>query len=66
MHTVRNIKYLEASRGVAFIASLYENNKKVGVIENYGDGGATFCRERNSLNESYLENLLDIAEGITK
>ena len=63
-HTVKNIKYLNTSCGVAFTASLYENNKKVGMIENAGQGGDTFCRERNNLDENYLNKLLDIAEGV--
>ena len=36
------IKYLETSRGIAFTAELLEDGKKVGVVENRGDGGATF------------------------
>jgi hypothetical protein len=38
----KSIKYLETSRGVAYTADLMENNKKVGTVENTGQGGATF------------------------
>lgn len=65
-HTVKNIKYLETSQGLAFTASLYEDGIRVGMIENQGQGGDTYCRERNSLSEEFLNNLLDIAEGVVK
>lgn len=64
MHTVKNIKYLNTSRGVAFTADLYKDGEKVGVIENHGNGGDTFCRSQRLLDEDYLNNLLDIAEGV--
>jgi len=63
-YSVKNIKYLETSRGVAFTADLYEDSNKVGVVENQGMGGDTYCRAKPDLDEGYLEHILDVAEGI--
>jgi reverse gyrase len=39
---VTEVNYLETSRGIAYTAPLFMDNQKVGLIENRGDGGATF------------------------
>lgn len=36
---LKNIKFLETSRGVAFTASIYLDGKRVGTVENSGTGG---------------------------
>ncbi len=80
--TASNIKYLETARGVAFTASLLHNGVKVGTIENEGNGGDTRARlttyaARPEIDkavkaggfaheENFLDNLLDIAEGVTR
>ena len=41
---VREISYEETRRGMAFVAQLYVNSKKIGTIQNNGDGSGTRIR----------------------
>lgn len=45
------IKYLETSRGVAFTADLHHDDVRIGMIENNGNGGNTFCRITNKYRQ---------------
>lgn len=38
------IKYFETGRGLAYTADITYKGKKVGIIENQGNGGDTFPR----------------------
>ena len=75
------IAYLETSRGVAFTASLLLDGKKIGLVENRGNGGATTgdldnpqltrtllrstIERLDTTEESFFEGLMDVAEGVT-
>ena len=41
-YTVKNVKTLETSDGVAFTATVYRDGKRIGTAENSGTGGPNF------------------------
>lgn len=41
---VKNYKHRETRRGLAYSANIYIGTKKIGTVENSGDGGATDIR----------------------
>lgn len=65
--SVKSVEYLNTSRGVAFTASLFLDNQKIGFIENSGTGGPTSvfieikeAREEFSIRmKEYFKNLND-------
>lgn len=58
---ITEVNYLETSRGVAYTAPLYMDGKKIGTIENKGDGGVTsifvkeYSEELNRRIDEYLK-----------
>jgi len=69
--SVKNVSYLETSRGVAYTAPIYLDEQEIGLIENRGDGGATtifiekdYREEFNQcMHEYFKENPVD-AKGM--
>lgn len=60
----KSIKYLETARGVAFTADLLEHGKKVGTIENAGQGGWTHADVPDYNTKERLDTIAKKEHGV--
>ena len=58
----KSINYMETYRGLAYSADLMLNGKKIGIIENAGDGGPTLARIYGENRRALIEQLQNASD----